>query len=425
MDGILEAFDTVVQYFLGLGNAVFVPIVLFLLAVLWFRMKLAEAFRASVMIAVGFVGINMIVGFLINTLSPAVQAMVERFNLAFNVVDTGSISAITIGFAAPTAVYYIPVGIAVNLIMLALKWTKTINIDIWNFWGMAFTGGLIYALTGSVTYGVIAVAITAVVNLLIADWTQPISEKFFGLPGITITTGVVTAFGLVAWPFIKLVEMIPGLKDWDVTPESIQARLGPLGESPVMGLILGIGIGVLGGATIPEILTLGVSMAGVFVLLMRIVAVLMEGLVPIAEQAKTFLTERYKGREIYIGLDAALTIGHPAVLATSLLMMPIAFLLAAILPGNTFLPSADLIIWPFVFATIVGLSNGNIVKSVIASCFALGIGFYFSSFIAPGFTEGAAIAGLPAMVEGQMASNVVPGSTLPTFLTYVLFNFLK
>jgi galactitol-specific phosphotransferase system IIC component len=39
---------------------------------------------------------------------------------------------------------------------------------------------------------------------------------------------------------------------------------------------------------------------------------LMEGLAPIAEGAKTFIQKRFPGKEVYIGLDAAVVTAHPA-----------------------------------------------------------------------------------------------------------------
>ena len=41
-------------------------------------------------------------------------------------------------------------------------------------------------------------------------------------------------------------------------------------------------------------------------------------------------------------MDAALTVGHPTVMSTSLLLVPISLLLAVILPGNQVLPFGDL-----------------------------------------------------------------------------------
>ena len=55
-------------------------------------------------------------------------------------------------------------------------------------------------------------------------------------------------------------------------------------------------------------------------LMPRMVKILMEGLIPVSESVKEFLQKRDlgKGRELTIGLDAAVAVGHPAVIATAL-----------------------------------------------------------------------------------------------------------
>jgi galactitol PTS system EIIC component len=67
---------------------------------------------------------------------------------------------------------------------------------------------------------------------------------------------------------------------------------------------------------------------------------------------------------ITIGLDAAVSVGHPAVMATALVLVPITIFIAVILPGNQVLPFGDLATICFYVAFIVGAAKGNIVHSV-------------------------------------------------------------
>lgn len=99
-------------------------------------------------------------------------------------------------------------------------------------------------------------------------------------------------------------------------------------------------------------------------LMPRMVKIIMEGLIPVSEAAREFLQKKYGDRELYIGLDAAVAVGHPAVISTALILVPITIFLAVILPGNKVLPFADLATIPFCVAFIVGSRKGNIVHSV-------------------------------------------------------------
>ena len=108
-----------------------------------------------------------------------------------------------------------------------------------------------------------------------------------------------------------------------------------------IGLVLGVVIGLLAGYSTGEVIEIGMAMAAVMVLMPRMVKLLMEGLMPISESAREFLSKRFGNSKIYIGLDAAVAIGHPAVISTALILVPITVLLAVVLPGNSLLPFGD------------------------------------------------------------------------------------
>jgi hypothetical protein len=77
------------------------------------------------------------------------------------------------------------------------------------------------------------------------------------------------------------------------------------------------------GANVAFILLLGIQMAAAIVLLPRMVEVLKEGLLPLVQEIRAFLARRFPERKIYLGLDASLALGHPAVLILGLLMVPL------------------------------------------------------------------------------------------------------
>ncbi|EKQ1808128.1 PTS galactitol transporter subunit IIC, partial [Salmonella enterica] len=56
MNDIAHTLYTVVQYVLGFGPTVLLPLVLFFLA-LFFKVKPAKALRSSLIVGIGFVGI--------------------------------------------------------------------------------------------------------------------------------------------------------------------------------------------------------------------------------------------------------------------------------------------------------------------------------------------------------------------------------
>ena len=64
------------------------------------------------------------------------------------------------------------------------------------------------------------------------------------MPGIGVPCGTTVQASLVAMPVVWLLDRIPGVKDWDASPEGIKKRFGIVGEPVILGLLLGIIIGL-------------------------------------------------------------------------------------------------------------------------------------------------------------------------------------
>ena len=130
-------FGDAINYIIGLGASVMLPLVIAILSII-VGVKVGKAIRAGLMVGVGFVGLGLIVDMMNANLGPAAKAMSETFGLHMSVVDVGWPGMSPITWASGIATVAIPVAILVNVVMLILKLTKTVNIDIWNIWHMTF-----------------------------------------------------------------------------------------------------------------------------------------------------------------------------------------------------------------------------------------------------------------------------------------------
>lgn len=97
-----------------------------------------------------------------------------------------------------------------------------------------------------------------------------------------------------------------------------------------------------------------------------VVKLIMQGLLPIAEAARTILQKRFKDANYKIGLDPALLLGHPQVISASLIFVPLTVLIAALIPGNRVLPFGDLATIGFFVAIAVGVHKGNIFRTLFS-----------------------------------------------------------
>ena len=401
-----------------LGATVLLPVFIFIFALI-LGSKVGRAFRAAVTIGVAFIGINLVIGLMWGALSGVSQALVTNAGISRDIVDVGWPAAAAVAFATDVGLWVIPVALLVNFALLLPGITKTLNVDIWNFWHYAFLGSLVTAVSGSLPMGLAAAAVGAAFMLFLGDWTAKGIQEFYDLPGISIPHGFTAPMVPLALPFNWLFDKIPGLNKVDADPDGIEKALGStFGDPMVMGLVIGVVLGLIAyfgefaGAFIPtlgKIIVLGVELAAVMVLLPRMVRILMEGLIPVSEAARDFMAKRASGREVYIGLDSAVLVGHPSAISTGLLLVPIAILLSIILPGNRMLLFADLAVLPFLTSQIAPMAKGNIVKMVFVGTILMIFGFYFANAMAPVITEVAGGAGFAIPENAAMISSIADG----------------
>ncbi|NOX61971.1 MAG: PTS sugar transporter subunit IIC [Chloroflexi bacterium] len=424
MDAFLQSLKSVVD---ALGPTVMLPIIIFIVALV-LGAKPGRAFRAGVTIGVAFIGINLVIGLMWTSLSDVAQAIVTNTGIQRDVVDVGWPSAAAIAFGSSVGLWVIPIALVVNIVMLVARWTNTLNVDIWNFWHFAFIGSLVVAATGNLVYGLVAAAIAAALALFLADWTAKAVQHFYGLPGISIPHLTSAPIVPIAIAVNWVIDRIPKLRDIDLDTEHIRERWGVFGEPVILGLIIGLILGVIGyynaEQAVVKILSTGMNLAAVMLLLPRMVQILMEGLIPVSEAAREFMQKRASDREIDIGLDSAILIGHPAAIASALVLVPIAILLSIILPGNRVILFADLAVIPFVVAMTAPLLRGNVLRMIIAGAVTLAIGFYIATAMAPLFTEAAVAANFQIPENAVQITSIADGFLWPPALFVGLVQLL-
>lgn len=406
--GLKAAIDT-------LGATVLLPIVIFIIAVV-LGAKVGRAFRAAVTIGVAFIGINLVLGLMLGSIGEVAQAIVTNTGIQRDIVDVGWPSAAAIAFGSSVGLWIIPIGIAVNVVLLLTRLTRTLNVDVWNFWHFAFIGSLATAATGSLGVGLVVGALVAALALLFADWSARAVQQFYGIPGVSVPHLASAQILPIAIVLNWIMDRIPGINRIDISTETIEKRFGVFGEPVVLGLIIGLVLGLVAyynagdfGTVLSKVLGTGMTLAAVMLLLPRMVKVLMEGLLPVSDAAQEFVRKRTGDRELLVGLDSAILIGHPAAIASSLILVPIAIILSIILPGNRVILFADLAVIPFIVAMTAPLLKGNVFRMVVVGTITLAVGFYVANALAPLFTSAAVSSGFKLPENAVQITSVVDG----------------
>ena len=189
--------------------------------------------------------------------------------------------------------------------------------------------------------------------------------------------------------------------------------MGVLGEPVSLATILGAGLGLLAGWPIDEVLPLAVNVAAVMILLPKMGDVTVEGVMVIRDAAEIRMKELFPDREFFFGMDTALLIGEPSIIATSLLLIPTALVLAMILPGNKMLPFTDLASIVFLISMEAPFCKRNMFRIYLTGVAILTISLYAGTSLAPNYTEAAKNASVEVSVDDQELGNLVSPYNTP------------
>lgn len=279
--------------------------------------------------------------------------------------------------------------------MLLTKTTRTVNIDLWNYWHFAFIGAVIYFASDSLAWGFFGAVICYIITLVIADMTAKVFQRFYkDMDGISIPQPFCAGFVPFAWGINKVLDKIPGIDRLEIDAEGMKKKFGLMGEPLFLGVIVGVGIGCLTCGSwgeivdrIPYILGLGIKMGAVMELIPRVTVLFIEGLKPISDATRRLIARKFKGADgLNIGMSPALVIGHPTTLVVSLLLIPVTLALAVVLPGNQFLPLASLAGMFYVFPLVLPFTKGNVFKTFIVGLVVMVLGLYMVTDLAGWFT---------------------------------------
>ena len=172
--------EQVFSYILGLGAPVMMPVIFTILGVC-IGVKLGKALKSGLLVGVGFVGLSIVTALLTSALGPTLNNVVEVYHLQLGVFDMGWPAAASIAYNTSVGAFIIPVCLGVNLLMLLTRTTRTVNIDLWNYWHFAFIGAIVYFVSDSILWGFFAAVICYILTLVIADMTAKQFQKFYEL----------------------------------------------------------------------------------------------------------------------------------------------------------------------------------------------------------------------------------------------------
>ena len=424
-NSILDGLNIGIGYIIGLGASVMMPIIFTIIGVAM-GIKLSKAVRSGLYVGVGFVGLGVITKLLTVNLGPAVDALATIYNLETDILDIGWPAAAEVAYNTAVGAVVIPICLGINVLMLITRTTRTVNIDIWNFWHHAFIGSIVALSTGSFGYGLVAACVCYIISMVLADFTAPGFARFYEkMDGISIPQPFVAAFAPFAWVINKGLDLIPGINKVEIDAEGMKKKFGLLGEPIFLGVIVGCLLGALAKYDLARILQLGVTLGAVMELIPRITTLFIEGLVPISDATKKLVEKKFKDSSgFYIGMSPALVIGHPVALVVTILLIPVLLFISVILPGNKFLPLTSLAGLFYVFPLILPITKGNVLKTFIIGLILMIGANYMITSLSGIFTESVVQVTGDKYTQGQQVGTIdFAGSPLTWVIYQLTANF--
>ncbi|MDF2544655.1 MAG: system, galactitol-specific component [Herbinix sp.] len=417
-------------FFDTFGNYITVPIILFIIARI-FKAPVKKAFMSAVLAGVGLKGMAFITSAFGAILSPLVQQIVEATGINLPALDVGWQAVASVAYSTDIGMMFLGVGLLFQVILYLIKWTDIfMPSDLWNNYSIIVWGSMFFQIKQNLFMAFLLMLFINLVILLIAEVVQKRWSTYYRYPGCAMTA----PHHMGDAPMYLVLDFILGKIGFDkvnVRPETIKKKIGFLGEPMYIGLIIGLILGIIGNitnlGTMPawgQIANVAVTCAAVMAIFPKVAGLFASAFTTITDYSrKTLKNSKYgKDREFIISVNDALGYGEAATLTTGLLVIPIAVLLAFILPGNIVVPVMVLPSLPYMVEVPVSLSDGNIVKSTVAASIVFAAKLLMASSWAAVFTEIAVNVGFEVtsgtvLIIGFIMSNCTAGLITYAFLT--------
>ena len=278
----MSIINAIVQFVMDLGGGVFLPFTILILGII-FKQKPFDALRNGLRVGAGFLGINVILNMLISGLQPAIDYYAQYGDGAgFTIVDIGWEGLAAVAWSTSFALLIVPLGMILNYVLIKVRFTKTMDIDVWNYFHMVLGASMLYyvltiAGMAKVPAYIIATVfglLTVVVVLVFADKIAAKWQKVYNLPGTTCCNHDMIYILAIDWVVCKVLDKIPGINKIHLNVNWFSEKFGSFGESSIMAFTVGLILSVLTKQSVSGTLTLSVTLAAAIILIAILIAFL-------------------------------------------------------------------------------------------------------------------------------------------------------
>lgn len=238
-------FQTLSDVFSAFGAAVFVPVILFIIAKCM-GVTGKKAFNTALLCAVGLTGFNLVINSYSAIIAPVVNQMVTNAGVNLPTLDTGWQSTSVIAYSTKVGLIFIGVAIILQLVLFFTKWTNVFMAsDLWNNYSFMVWGSMLYALTDNMMLSMALMVVQLLYILLFSEACAKRWSTYYDYDNCCMTA----PHHLESLPFAVFMNWFLGKIGFDkikLNAQTLQKKLGILGEPMFIGLVVGALIGIIG-----------------------------------------------------------------------------------------------------------------------------------------------------------------------------------
>ncbi|GGL61511.1 PTS galactitol transporter subunit IIC [Sporolactobacillus putidus] len=422
MGSIISFANAIFNPLIALGAAPVMLIVLTIIA-LCFRVKFPRALEGGIRLAIALTGISAIIGLLVTAFSTALTAFVQSTGIQLSITDVGWAPLATITWGSPYTLFFLLIMVVINVAMIFLKRTNTLDVDIFNVWHSAFIGLLCMFFGANLFIATLLVLMIGVMKIINSDLMKPTFNDLMRNSNNPMTT---THMNFMMNPaimvFDKIFDLIfPWLDKFDFDAAKLNQKIGFWGSKFAIGIYLGVFIGIMAHQSPKDIFTLAFTAGTALELFSQIGNWFIKSVEPLSQGISNVATKYLKGRQFNIGLDWPFIAGRAEIWAAANVLAPIMLGEALILPGNHLLPLGGIIAMGVTPALLV-VTRGKIIRMIIIGALELPVFLWAGTLAAPFVTHTAKVVGaFPAGVpKGQLISQTTMEGPIEKFLAYLV-----
>lgn len=406
LDVINEGFN----FFISLGGSAMMFTIITVLSLL-FGVSFSKALEGGLRMAIALTGMGAVISLLTSSFGPALNAFVASTGVNLSITDLGWAPLAVITWGSVYTLYFAFICIITNLVMLFLKVTNTLNVDLFNIWNLSVLGLLVNYYSGDNIF-VTSIFVVFIYALMLfnADAIKPTINELLDYDEDNITTTahpslLVAPLAMILNKFID--RFIPFIDKFDFDAETLNKKIGFWGSKFAIGVYLGVFIGVLGQQSVPEIFTLAFT-AGVALELFGLVGGWFgPAIEPLSGGISTMMSKRLRGRKLLVAIDWPILASRAEIWAVANILAPILLLIAMVLPGNQVLPLGGIILTVLTPALLL-VTKGRVIRMTLIGTVLIPLFLWAATLIASFLTETSIAMGTfpEGLSNGQLFSSV-------------------